>query len=109
MEVEAQRTLITREQRVHQFDVFIDARGQKAMKTKDLPFPTLREQLMSDGKDIPVVEENYQLLDPDSVRGRIALGALPWLMHKRPFVQGLTVCAEIGEAIARMIPFPQTP
>ncbi|ROP50082.1 putative NAD(P)/FAD-binding protein YdhS [Enterobacter sp. BIGb0383] len=103
MEVAAQRTLITVQQRVHQFDVFIDARGQKAMKTKDLPFPTLRQQLMADGKDVPPVDDNYFLLEPASVRGRIALGALPWLMHNRPFVQGLTVCAEIGEAIARTL------
>lgn len=109
MEVEAQRTLISVQQRVHQFDVFIDARGQKAMKTKDLPFPTLRQQLIADGKDVPPVNDNYFLLEPASVRGRIALGALPWLMHKRPFVQGLTVCAEIGEAIARTISLPQPP
>ena len=40
------------------------------------------------------------MLAPDSVRGRIAFGALPYLMHDQPFVQGLTVCAEIGESMA---------
>lgn len=103
MEVETRHTHITVQQRTHKFDIFIDARGQKAMKTRDLPFPTLRQQLMADGKEVPRVDENYQLLEPASVRGRIALGALPWLMHKRPFVQGLTACAEIGEAIARSL------
>ena len=109
MNVEPQRTRIAVQQNVHQFDVFIDARGQKAMKTKDLPFPTLRQQLMAEGKEVPAVGEDYQLLEPASVRGRIALGALPWLMHDRPFIQGLTACAEIGEAIARSLSRPNDP
>lgn len=36
------RTVITTKESVYRFDVFIDARGQKPLKTKDLPFPTLR-------------------------------------------------------------------
>lgn len=83
------------------FDVFIDARGQKALKTKDLPFPTLRQQLEAAGHDIPDVGDNYTLLDPVEARGRIAFGALPYLMHDQPFIQGLTACAEIGAAIAK--------
>lgn len=37
------------------------------------------------------------------MRGRVAFGALPWLMHDRPFVQGLTASAEIGSAMARAV------
>ncbi|MDJ1654501.1 FAD-NAD(P)-binding protein [Raoultella sp. Ech2A] len=83
------------------FEVFIDARGQKPLKTKDLPFPTLRRQILAAGDAIPDVGEDYTLLEPEIVRGRIAFGALPYLMHDRPFVQGLTVCAEIGAAMAK--------
>jgi len=83
------------------FDVFIDARGQKPLRTKDLPFPGLRRQLQAVGEDIPEVGDDYTLLEPGIARGRIAFGALPWLMHDRPFVQGITASAEIGAAIAR--------
>lgn len=94
-------TTITTDDARYEFDVFIDARGQKALKTKDLPFPTLRKQLLACGDDIPDVGDDYTLQAPDNVRGRIAFGALPWLMHDRPFVQGLVVCAEIGAAMAK--------
>lgn len=94
-------TTITTDDARYEFDVFIDARGQKALKTKDLPFPTLRRQLLACGDDIPDVGDDYTLQAPDNVRGRIAFGALPWLMHDRPFVQGLVVCEEIGAAMAK--------
>jgi Uncharacterized protein conserved in bacteria len=101
MQVNDGLTIITTDDARYEFDVFIDARGQKALKTKDLPFPTLRKQLLACGDDIPDVGDDYTLQAPESVRGRIAFGALPWLMHDRPFVQGLVVCAEIGAAMAK--------
>ncbi|MGL4720340.1 MAG: FAD-NAD(P)-binding protein, partial [Kluyvera intermedia] len=93
-------TIITQEER-YTFDLFIDARGQKALKTKDLPFPSLRTQLLACGNEIPSIGDDFTLMEPEIARGRIAFGALPWLMHDRPFVQGLVVCAEMGAAIAR--------
>ncbi|MFZ3618669.1 FAD-NAD(P)-binding protein [Leclercia barmai] len=101
MAVKEDRTVIEARGEVAYFDVFIDARGQKPLKTKDLPFPVLRHQLESAGEEIPDVGDDYTLLAPEYLRGRIAFGALPYLMHDRPFVQGLVVCAEIGEAIAK--------
>ncbi|CAM8677611.1 FAD-NAD(P)-binding protein [Leclercia sp. M-A074-M] len=98
---EGNRTVIHAEGKRWIFDTFIDARGQKALKSKDLPFPSLREQLVSAGEDIPDVGDDYTLLAPEYLRGRIAFGALPYLMHDRPFVQGLVACAEIGEAMAK--------
>lgn len=103
MDVQDERTVIVYDGKKVEFDLFIDARGQKPLKTTDLPFPTLRKQLLENGDSIPDVGEDYTLLAPDSVRGRIAFGALPYLMHDQPFVQGLTVCAEIGEAMAKAI------
>ncbi|POT57532.1 FAD/NAD(P) binding domain-containing protein [Citrobacter amalonaticus] len=104
--VRENKTIITTQTSSHEFDVFIDARGQKPLRIKDLPFPALREQLLSCGESLPDVGEDYTLQQPDIVRGRIAFGALPWLMHDRPFVQGLTVCAEIAEAMAKAIARP---
>ncbi|MBJ3813999.1 FAD-NAD(P)-binding protein [Shimwellia pseudoproteus] len=96
----AHHTTITVRGAVEQFDVFIDARGQQALQTEDLPFPSLRRQIQSAGEAIPPVSHDYTLLAPDEAQGRIAFGAIPWLMHDRPFIQGLIACAEIGEAMA---------
>ncbi|MCU6671320.1 FAD-NAD(P)-binding protein [Enterobacteriaceae bacterium H4N4] len=101
MALKTDRTVINAQGNSWSFDTFIDARGQKPLKTKDLPFPVLRKQLESAGEEIPDVGEDYTLLAPEYLRGKIAFGALPYLMHDRPFVQGLVVSAEIGEAIAK--------
>lgn len=106
LDVKEHQTVITAQGNKYEFDVFIDARGQKALKTKDLPFPTLRQQLQAIGDDIPDVGHDYTLLEPACARGRIGFGALPYLMHDQPFIQGLTVCAEIGAAIAKAISKP---
>ncbi|MDB6454247.1 FAD/NAD(P)-binding protein [Falsirhodobacter sp. 20TX0035] len=83
----------------HVFDIFIDARGQRAMTSKDLPFPKLRDMLLDAGCDLPVIADDYSLIAPGVGPGRIAMGAIPYLMHDRPFVQGITAAAEIGRAI----------
>ena len=89
LDVGSDRTVITTKETVYRFDVFIDARGQKPLKTKDLPFPTLRKQLEATGDEIPDIGEDYTLKAPDTVRGRIAFGAIPWLMHDRPGAGGV--------------------
>jgi len=101
MALKTDRTVINAQGKSWSFDTFIDARGQKPLKTKDLPFPVLRKQLESAGEAIPDVGDDYTLLAPEYLRGKIAFGALPYLMHDRPFVQGLVVCAEIGESMAK--------
>ncbi|HDJ8495500.1 FAD-NAD(P)-binding protein [Escherichia sp. MOD1-EC6819] len=106
MENNETRTILKTADNSYSFDVFIDARGQRPLKVKDIPFPGLREQLQKTGEEIPDVGEDYTLQQPEEVRGRVAFGALPWLMHNRPFVQGLTACAEIGEAMAQAIVKP---
>ncbi|MGE4304825.1 MAG: FAD-NAD(P)-binding protein [Novosphingobium sp.] len=101
MRVEDTHTVIEVAGTMHDFGVFIDARGQKPLQTKDLPFPRLRGQLLAVGEDSPDVGEDYALLVPHVARGRVAFGALPYLMHDRPFIQGITASAEIGSAIAK--------
>jgi uncharacterized NAD(P)/FAD-binding protein YdhS len=95
-------TTITSDDETVHYPIFIDARGQKPLKVKDLPFPKLRAQLLHDGQDHPLVDEHYALLAPDHVRGRIALAAIPFLMHDKPFIQGIAASAEIGKAVAQM-------
>lgn len=86
----------------HKFDIFIDARGQKPLESKDLPFPRLRDQLLAAGEEIPTIDGEYSLTLPAEARGRIALGAIPYLLHDQPFVQGITAAAEIGPKMADM-------
>jgi uncharacterized NAD(P)/FAD-binding protein YdhS len=97
------KTVISAMGETHVFDVFIDARGQKPLTASDLPFPTLREALLAVGQEVPEVAMDYSLIGVDGFAGRVVLAAIPYLMHDRPFVQGITACAEIGEAIAKGI------
>src|SRR5690606_41373779 len=65
MDVRDDHTVITIGDKTWTFDVFIDARGQKPLQSKDLPFPSLRRQLLAVGEDIPDVGDDYTLLTPD--------------------------------------------
>ncbi len=85
---EPDRTLIVHHRQRCEFDVFIDARGQKALKTQDLPFPSLRQQLLVCGDDIPDVGDDYTLQAPETVRGRVAFGALPLADARSPLCAG---------------------
>ena len=85
----------------HYFDVFIDARGQRPLTTNDLPFPSLRESLLKTGNEYPELANDYSVIGPNAYGSKVVLAAIPYLMHDRPFVQGITACAEIAEAIAR--------
>ncbi len=96
-------TVVNAKGKTYRFEVFIDARGQKALTSKDLPFATLRTALLNAGADIPEVDKGFGLLTPPDYAGKILFGAIPYLMHDRPFVQGITAAAEIGEAMAHSI------
>ncbi len=101
LDVRDDHTVISMDGEQIEFDVFIDARGQKPLETADLPFPKLRRQMLQAGDEIPDVGDDYTLTSPDIARGRIAFGALPYLMHDQPFVQGITASADIGKSIAK--------
>ncbi len=95
------RTVVTQGDQSHSFAVFIDARGQKPLATEDLPFATLRAALQAAGQAHPEVDEAYHLAAPAAYARRLAFGAIPYLMHDKPFVQGITESHEIGQAIAK--------
>ena len=101
LDVEEGRTRIKANGALHEFAVFIDARGQKALVSEDLPFPKLREALLAAGHSIPEVDADFGLRGVQGFEGRLSMAALPYLMHDRPFIQGITASAEIGAAIAR--------
>ncbi len=58
------------------FELFIDARGQKALTSEDLPFPGLRRTLLENGQDIPDVSQDYSL---------VRRGLTPAASVSRPF------------------------
>ena len=96
-----QETIIVANGKSHHFDVYIDARGQRPLTTNDLPFPSLRQALLKVGQEYPEISGDYSLIGPTAYEGKLILAAIPYLMHDKPFVQGITACAEIAAAIAR--------
>jgi uncharacterized NAD(P)/FAD-binding protein YdhS len=86
-----------------EFEIFIDARGQKALETGHLKFPTLRKELLAAGQDLPQVAEDYSISSPIKDHRRLYLAAIPYLMHERPFAQGIVVSNDIGQTIANSI------
>ncbi|WP_347137476.1 FAD/NAD(P)-binding protein [Paracoccus sp. SSK6] len=97
---EETRTVVKTEGATHVFDIFIDARGQKPLGTGDLAFPSLRDALLRAGQDVPELAGDYSLTGPKDFEGRVWLGSIPYLMHDRPFVQGITACADLAAAMA---------
>ncbi len=98
---EPDRTLIVHHRQRCEFDVFIDARGQKALKTQDLPFLHCASSCWSAATTFRTSVMTTRC------RRRRQCGGSPSapfrLMHDRPFVQGLTASAEIGSAMARAV------
>lgn len=94
-------THITAHGKIYDFDLFIDARGQKPLETKDVPFPSLRADIQAADQEIPEVGDDFSLMDVEGYSDNLYYAALPFLMHEKPFIQGITACAEIGEAIAK--------
>lgn len=92
------------------FDCIFDATGQEAARDEAFPFPTLRTLLFANrdlgddpgGRAIRV-DETFRLVDgPNSMRN-VWCCSLPFLLDERPFIQGLTSCAAIGEETAEAI------
>ncbi|UTF59019.1 FAD/NAD(P)-binding protein [Gilvimarinus sp. DA14] len=101
LETRSGKTIIQTDHEQLSFDVFIEARGQKAASLEDFPFPRLRNQLLKEHYTKPPINDDFTLALPNSQGERIALVALPYLMPIKPFVQGITVCAEMAEAVSK--------
>ena len=100
-ETDKDTTVITPKGKRYEYDVFIDARGQRALTAENMPFPSLRAALLKSGAEVPEVDEFYRLTEAGGFTGKVSMGALPYLMHDQPFVQGITAAAEIGAAMAK--------
>ena len=100
----SQGTVILAKGQKHKFEVFIDARGQKPMTSKEIPFPSLRAAVLMAGQETPEIDDSFCLAGVAGYERRVYLAALPWLMHERPFVQGITASAEMAAILAAAQP-----
>ncbi len=104
------------------FDSFIDATGQSPLSARDIPFPTLRSQgvIRKAATHEPLAElspaedsiartggvdldGSFRPLFEQDLTNRLYCGSIAFLLHKLPFVQGLTSARDIGETIAQAI------
>lgn len=92
------------------FDEIIDARGQAHADEDEFPFPTLRMALKAN-RDLDIdrdegavsVDASYRLIEGTNSLRNIWCLSLPFLLERRPFIQGLTSAAEMGKAAAEAI------
>lgn len=107
----------------HVFQAFIDATGQQAVSAWDVPFPTLiaqgavREALTEKTATAFAAREDTAKIATGGIdldeyfRPRfdkplcqnLYCVSIPFLLHKLPFVQGITSAADLGEVVARAI------
>lgn len=91
-----------------EFDVMIDARGQAAASLNQLPFPSLVKDL--EDKDKKLISP-FKLYLSKSTKTRIYCLALPQILERYPFSQGLANCSENAKIVAQDIAqsFKQSP
>ncbi|MGL3608204.1 FAD/NAD(P)-binding protein [Rhizobium sp. G187] len=107
----------------YRFGAFIDATGQETLSATDLPFPTLVAQGGVKLSETPVagtlretdraldtvrtggidVDEQYRPKTTSSMSNRLYCAAIAFLLHKEPFVQGITSARDIGETVGNAI------
>lgn len=107
--------------KIMQFDAFIDATGQHELSARDIPFPTLLKQgvlrkaatraanvLGSDGEAIiraggVDLDDQFRPVFEADLSNNLYCGSIAFLLHKLPFVQGITSARDIGETISNAI------
>jgi uncharacterized NAD(P)/FAD-binding protein YdhS len=98
------------------FAAFIDATGQHALSASDLPFPSLRQpgaikEAKTRKAEAGVNEETRRtggIEIDDDFRPRVEAAmsnnlycvSVPFLLHKMPFIQGITSAHEMGMKVA---------
>ena len=82
------------------FDVMFDARGQASAPTDHLPFPSLVKILLNKSKPLIAPFKIETILPmPTS----IYCLALPQVLERNPFSQGLANCADNGKIVANAV------
>lgn len=88
------------------FDAMVDARGQQALGLFDFPFPTLRLQLCAhalagghDAEEGLTPDTGFVVDREDAALSRIHCLALPFLLKRNPFIQGLVESAGMAKSV----------
>ncbi len=109
---------VVEEERTQTYDLVVDARGEKAADAREIPFPTLRLQILANqmiaepGKKVSElsVTDDFQLAPGVNPVDRVYCLAAPFLLPSRPFVQGLTSAQEMAaQATMRLLRHAETP
>lgn len=79
------------------FDVMVDARGQSPASLTELPFPTLVNDLRNPSEP---VSKPFALDLLHAKTGRIYCLALPQILQRHPFSQGLMECSKQARHVA---------
>lgn len=85
------------------FDKMIDARGQSSASLAQLPFPSFVTTLKDDSA--PLIEP-FELQAGGFDKGRILCLALPQLLERHPFAQGLDECHDLTHVAVNHIDKP---
>jgi uncharacterized NAD(P)/FAD-binding protein YdhS len=103
------------------FEAFIDATGQHGLSARDIPFPTLLKQgvvkkaatvsaVSLEGDDDQIVrtggidlDDSFRPVFHDNLSNNLYCGSIAFLLHKLPFVQGITSARDIGGTISSAI------
>jgi uncharacterized NAD(P)/FAD-binding protein YdhS len=94
------RIRVTTDNKVHEFDVMIDARGQTANPLSALPFPSLVSKLYNDNH---AIEAPFKLPFKADESASVYCVALPQMLERHPFSQGLQNCAEVAKIVVQDI------
>lgn len=110
--------MVTVEGRQTYYAAFIDATGQHAASASDLPFPSLkRPGLVKEAATETSAEMSASLrrtggIDVDHafrpiidqpVSRNLYCVSVPFLLHKLPFIQGITSARDMGEIVSKAI------
>jgi uncharacterized NAD(P)/FAD-binding protein YdhS len=93
------------------FPVFIEATGQRPLKAKDFPFPSLRKQgIIRDeptATDVPprgiVIDDQFHPVADDIPADRLFCLSLPFILGRHPFSQGITSSHEMGRVVGEQL------
>jgi uncharacterized NAD(P)/FAD-binding protein YdhS len=101
------------------YDAFIDATGQHPLSASDLPFPSLHGVIKAaltpptgaseegEGKGVRTggvdLDDQFRPHVPDGLCNRLYCVAISFLLHKLPFVQGITSSHELGDIVSAAI------
>jgi hypothetical protein len=103
------------------YAAFIDATGQHSMSADDIPFPSLQgvvrkaqtveaRPIKEEGSpDVTVetggieLDDAFRPIFPHNLSNKLYCAAISFLLHKLPFVQGITSAEEIGGIVSKAI------